>query len=174
MKSLGKAKSWISEHPEVTQKFKITSQTQFDTRNDFWDTLVTRLIFVWFKKFESDRIESDRNAIYRSESDWTDLQRFNSIANAWKLILRLKLLKSNLNTNLTSLEIGVTFENCQFWSEWFQTWHRWTWRVNLPLLKGPTLIKAKKFENIAFYWNKWNYFVRDSKNHSKAKAKWKF
>jgi len=37
-------------------------------------------------------------------------------------------------------EIGVTFENCQFWSEWFQIWHGGTWRVNLPLLKGPTLI----------------------------------
>ena len=23
----------------------------------------------------------------------------------------------------------------------------------------------------AFYWNNWNYFVRDSNNHSKAKAK---
>ena len=33
---------------------------------------------------------------------------------------------------------------------------------------GPNFLK------FAFYWNNWNYFVRDPNNHSKAKAKFHF
>ena len=31
-----------------------------------------------------------------------------------------------------------------YWTKWVQTWHGWTWRVNLPTFEGPTLIGGNK------------------------------
>ena len=74
LKSLGKAKSRISEHPKVAQKFKITSQTQFDMKIDFWIALMTRLNLPDSKNLNRTECvvsDSKPNWIGSNRTEWT-------------------------------------------------------------------------------------------------------
>ena len=131
LKSLGKAKSWISEYPKVARKFKITSQTQFDMKIDFWTALMTRLIFAWFKNLNRTECvvsDSKPNWIGSNRTEWTgpiglNQKQQNKIGKiqvwVWLYCQCLEAIKShvwnywNLNTNLTT--------NC-----WLEDWgHVW-------------------------------------------------
>ena len=38
-----------------------------------------------------------------------------------------------------------------YWTKWVQTWHGWTWGVNLPFFEGPTLIEG----HLGWLWSLW-------------------
>ena len=64
----------------------------------------------------------------------------------------------------------LTFENWLEWPKWIEIALGCTWRVNLPCLKGPTLIEAKKFKNYHFLSDKGN----GRRLTSRKKIDWEF
>ena len=75
-----------------------------------------------------------------------------------------------------NFEIWVTFEvaqksgNCPksqwvsfgacYWTKWVQTWHAWTWRVNLPSFEGPIMFWWTWGPKVASCQKKWLWSQR--------------